>query len=424
MQTDKLLRFFWGTAGIQIAGRALTIIFGIIVAKELGPKNFGLYSFVMSIIAIALIPATAGLPKLLIRDVASTQHNEQWGLLKGLIIWANAYAITISFVVIAVLLVVIQQQWIDQTTGGILFIALAMVPLKALLTIQSSTLSGLQYPSSAQIPLLILFPLTTLAILSIVLHLNESISLANVMQTQIVAGVIALSASAGLQLKKIPPAVTNVKAIFTIGKWQKSLAPFSLLMIVSTINTEMTSIFLGSLASKESVGHFRVAAQAAGLLAIGLQSINLIISPLITQLFKDNKSVELQKLITNSVRLSCLVTIPPALIFIIFGENIISIIFGVDYLPSALPLSILCLGQIVNVVSGSSGTILNATFNEKKSLIGVFSSMIITASLLPFLIESHQEIGAAIAVSCGLIYLNAHLTLSLYLKTKLVSWIR
>lgn len=43
-------------------GKGLTVIAGIVFARALGPEAFGRYSFVLSIITVAMLPVIAGLP--------------------------------------------------------------------------------------------------------------------------------------------------------------------------------------------------------------------------------------------------------------------------------------------------------------------------------------------------------------------------
>ena len=65
-----LYRKFIGTAGLMLISRGLAMVAGIIYARYLGPEQFGLYSFVLAIIAMATLPVVAGLPHLLVREVA------------------------------------------------------------------------------------------------------------------------------------------------------------------------------------------------------------------------------------------------------------------------------------------------------------------------------------------------------------------
>ena len=81
---------FLSTASLQIVSRGLSVLAGLILARYLGPEEYGLYTYILSIIAIVTIPVIAGLPQLLIREVAHIEVEENWADLKGLFRWSQA----------------------------------------------------------------------------------------------------------------------------------------------------------------------------------------------------------------------------------------------------------------------------------------------------------------------------------------------
>ena len=118
-------------------------------------------------------------------------------------------------------------------------------------------------------------------------------------------------------------------------------------------------------------------------------------------------------------KLSVLSSVPFALLFICFGDSLIAFLFGEAYLPAAKLLTILCIGQVVNVCMGSVGLVLNMTGNEKRTLRAQFITLILTVILLVALIPMFEAVGAAIAVSLGLICWNVIMAFDVYRLTGL-----
>ncbi|MGR5218584.1 flippase, partial [Vibrio harveyi] len=63
---------------------------------------------------------------------------------------------------------------------------------------------------------------------------------------------------------------------FDTYQWKKSLLPLTMVMVITTLNNELATVFLGFLGDESEVGYFRVAMQASMLFLISLQSINAI----------------------------------------------------------------------------------------------------------------------------------------------------
>ncbi|WP_272159105.1 polysaccharide biosynthesis C-terminal domain-containing protein, partial [Vibrio algivorus] len=86
-------------------------------------------------------------------------------------------------------------------------------------------------------------------------------------------------------------------------------------------------------------------------------------------------------------------------------------------------LTILCIGQVVNVCMGSVGLVLNMTGNERASLKAQGITLVITTTLLCTLVPFYQEIGAAVAISIGLVSWNIIMAFDVYRLTGLKTWL-
>lgn len=422
--SQSLVKKFLGTAGVQMCGRGLSVIMGIVLARVLGPEEFGRYSFVLSLIAIAVIPTIAGVPQLLIREVANAQLEKRWAELKGIMCWAIVYIVVISFVVIFGVLLVIEFEWVRKDIGQLLWASLLLIPLRGMLSRQSAVLNGFRFPVLAQLPQGVFTSIFALLMVVTLLLIGKQLDAFILVIIQVIASLIGLLISVYFVYLKTPFEVSASKAEFQVRRWHKALLSFTLLVVISTMNNELASVFLGFLANEESIAYFKVAMQAVTLLSLGLVSINAIIGPKVARYYRQGNIEATQELLTKSVRLSVLTSIPFALLLIFFGDWVVTLLFGVKYLPAAPIISILCIGHIVNVLMGSVGLLLQMTGNEKKAVRSIIITFVITILLLLALVPQYKEIGAAVAVSFSMTICNILMGIDVYKHCKILPWIR
>lgn len=419
-----LYRKFIGTAGLMLISRGLAMVAGIIYARYLGPEQFGLYSFVLAIIAMATLPVVAGLPHLLVREVAHFHLEKKWSLLTGVIKWSRVYVLMVSLIIILCMYSALHFDLFKSSVSSLLWVAVLLIPLRGMLTQQGAVLNGFRQPILAQLPLQIFAPALTLIILCFYIPTGADLTGSKLINISILASLFAFLVSVILLKKTIKSTAKTYTPKYTLKKWHTSLLPFTLMAFIGTLNTELASVLLGWWVDNESVAYFKVAMQGVALISLGLSSVNAVIMPNIARLYKKGDLNSTQVLLTKSVRLSVLISLPIIISLIIFGEFLIGLLFGKDYLEAFPILVILCFGQLVNVFMGSVGVVLNMTGNEKSTLKSLSITFILNLILLAILVPVYGGIGGAIAVSVSLVILNVLVVIDVWKLTGLKTWIR
>ena len=422
-ESISLYRKFTGTAGVMIISRCLAMVLGIIYARYLGPEQFGLYSFVLSIIVMTTLPAVAGLPNLLVREIANFHLEEKWGLLKGVINWSRIYVLSISLIVILIMGIVLYFNIFDSSVSDLLWIAILLIPIKGLLAQQGAVFHGLRKPIFAQLPAQIFAPLMTLVILCCSLSFYNDLTAYYLLHISILSAFSAFILSAFFIRKELLINLKVATTEYAIKTWHKALMPFTLIAFIGALNTELASVFLGFLGDIESVAYFKVAMQGVTLVSLGLSAINMVIMPNVARLYKEGDLESTQMLLTKSVRLSSLVSLPIILLLVIFGDFFITLLFGKAYLAAYPILVILCVGQAVNVLMGSVGLVLNMTGNESRALKSLATTLFINLISLLFLVPNYGSLGAAISVSISIISSNFLMAFEVSRVTGLKSWV-
>jgi O-antigen/teichoic acid export membrane protein len=421
-QTVPLYRKFIGTAGLMLISRGLAMVAGIVYARYLGPEQFGLYSFTMGIIAMATLPVIAGLPNLLVREIAHFHLEEKWALLTGVINWSHIYVLVLSIIIIICMYLGLYFNFFNTSVSNLLWVAVLLIPLRGKLIQQGAVLNGFRQPVLAQLPAEIFAPAFILIILFFYIFFSVELTGRKLINISILASLFAFFVSAILLNKTVKSVTKKCTPEYNIRNWHASLLPFTLMAFIGTLNTELASVLLGVLADNKSVAYFKVAMQAVALISMGLASVNAVIMPNVARLYKQGDLKATQALLIKSVRLSVLISLPIIIFLIIFGEFAINLLFGKDYLEAYPILVILCFGQLVNVLMGSVGLVLNMTGNEKSALKSLSITLILNLILLAVLVPMYGSVGAAIAVSLSLVCWNVLMAIGVYRITKFRTW--
>jgi len=85
---------------LRISNRLTAFIITWLLAVFWGPDELGVYSYIFSIISILSIVSQFGLPDIVIREVSSRLIHDDWGRLKGIVIWALGFSFCLTLLLI------------------------------------------------------------------------------------------------------------------------------------------------------------------------------------------------------------------------------------------------------------------------------------------------------------------------------------
>lgn len=420
----QLIRGSIGSATFRTVNRLLALGLGIILARELGAKSYGIYAYAFAIMELLMVLAEVGMPTLVMREIASKHAISDWSYIKGIIIRSKQFVLLTASTVslVGIILILLLGDQINESKKVTLLLMFGVLPTTALTKNFVGVIRGFQFVLTGQAMNMILRP--ALAILIIGLGFFWFPELRHphyAMAGQILAAGIVLFMSA-LALRFIQPMeVKNVKPVYHTRQWVKLSLPFTLLGGADVLYAHVDIIMLGWLRTTDEVGFFRVAVQGATLVAFGLQSLIAVIVPHFARLFTVNDLIRLQRLVTVSSRVIFLFSFPIGLAFIIFGEEIVTGVFGNKYSDSYVPLAILAGGQMINSVFGPAGSLLVMTGHENYSIRVLWRTTFLNITLNAILIPTLGIVGAAIASAISLIVRNILLFLAVRQRLKINS---
>lgn len=176
--------------------------------------------------------------------------------------------------------------------------------------------------------------------------------------------------------------------------------------ILLTLFSQADVVMLGMLRGSEEVASYGAAARVVALVGLMLGVINLALSPLIAELGAQRRMSELEVMLRRVATLAGLPAIVLLGIFAWQGGWLLELLFGPAYRAGAPILVILALGQVVNVLTGSCGTVLVMTGNGATMLRITLVCGLATLAAALLLGGRFGGAGMAVAVAGGLVLQN------------------
>ena len=401
---QRLIKGVAGSFGLKIAATGLAFVTSVVLARLLGSEGLGVYSYIFAWISLLGIPATLGLDKLFVREIAIYQAKGEWGLMRGLLRWANL----IVFVVAVSLAVTAAIIFRSIGSGSIIAFAIASLtlPLISLGNLRLGAMKGLRRVVLGTLPEMLISPVLFIALLGCgYLWWGKDLNVSMVLGIKVAVSLVIFILGTIWLDRLLPNNAKQAQAQYQVSKWVRSALPLMFLGSMQLINTKTDVLMLGAISGTEAVGIYVVVRQATQLIIFLQSAANSVLAPNIASLYAQRKMQQLQRVITKS---SCLVFLVSLFIAVslIFLSSWLLPLFGSDFIAGRNALIILSIGQIINTSMGPVGNLLTMTGHENYTAITVGSSAVLNVFLNALLIPQWGINGAAIATASSIILVN------------------
>lgn len=395
---------------VRVISVALTFAVSVILARVLGPRQFGIYTQVLAIINILGAPVELGLPQLLVREIAKYIQLKQYGLVNGIMRWSIAIVMVSSIIVIVIYPVVrpLAGSKITDEIHGPLLWALYLVPILGFSSLVASATRAMEKVWIAQLPEMVLLPLfLVLTVFGINSFDNIRYDPSIIFMIQVGSGTVAVLFGAVILWRmygsKIP---THVKPTYTSGPWLRSTLSLASFAGIQMLNKWASILILGISVKYAELGVYRVAVQIALLADFGRLVIMPVMSPQISKTYAVGDHKKLQFLATLSARWIFFINLMIGAVFILVGKFLIGTFFGEEYLPAYIVVLVMLAGQVVDSFTGSSVLFLTMTGFEDDTAKIRFVTTMFNLGLIYVFSDFWGIIGAAVSTSLTLIIWN------------------
>ena len=405
---------FIGTA----VGMLLAYISMLIVARFLGPEDYGLISLASAVTTIASTVVLVGMPEGIVRFVSFYKGRGEGGKIKGVIVSAIQIVLPLSILASSIIFFFadsISLIFKEQELAPILRIFSIGIPFYGLYYIFNSAVGGFQEMKYVVLARDIFQNAFRLLILVSLLILGYGIYGAAFAYTFAIIGAPFV---AFFYLNKIFP-FWREKAVFI----RKELLSFSWpLMFAGMLGLVMgwiDTLMLGYFLTAKDVGIYRASLATARLLVVVPASFSSIFFPLITELYSKGQIEELKGTNYAVTKWIFMIVFPLVLLMILFSKQILYILYGSAYIAGKLSLCILSLGYLVISIFDPTNQIIKTVGKTKLIMSNTGVGAVLNVILNFLLIPAYGINGAAIATTISLLTVRTLTFAEVYAITRI-----
>lgn len=397
-----------GTVGLmRIGGVALAFMTQVFLARVMGAAEFGIYSYAWSWAALLTIPALLGLNTAVLRYIPEYTAKDDGPRLFGVVRASQALVLGVGVVVAAIggAVVFLLGDFVPAYYVVPLYIALASIPLWALLNQQCALSRAFGWVALASFPRNIAAPSLLIAGVAILLAAGGEANGVTVLGVAAASFFIIVPLHRMRLRRRIGAALPAAKPRYETGVWLRVAFPLFLLSGFQIVLDRSDLIMLGMFLAPEDVALYQAAVKTSAVVAVMLAMLNFLGAPRIAKLHAEGRHRDLQKLVTGIVGWVFWPSLLAALIAILFGGSILKL-FGPEFEGGALALAILAMGKLVHASTGPVGYLMALTGHQNASakVFGTCAAINIALNLL--LIPEFGLVGAAVATSLTLVLWN------------------
>jgi O-antigen/teichoic acid export membrane protein len=180
---------------------------------------------------------------------------------------------------------------------------------------------------------------------------------------------------------------------------RRKITLFSLPLIFAgvfhTILNRVNLLMVGHFLSATMVGIYATAQRLLPLMLIPLGAFNSIFAPIISDLFTREKREDLENQFKTVTKWVSMTSLPIFTLLTFFSKQILSI-FGPEFVAYSQVIIILCIGQMVNAATGSTGLMLTMTGRPHINLLNSALLCVTAIFLNIYMIPRYGIVGAAL----------------------------
>lgn len=401
------------TLGGTAVGHLLNFLFKMISARHFGPEDYGWFSLGLAVLVIGANISGLGMNQSVARFIPFFKEKDERNKLSYTITFGAKLSLLAS--IILGLAILIASPWLSETLNGnedfTLFLMLfaLVVPFEVIFDYSLGILRGMKDMRMMALCNNVILWVVRLVFLILIVFIDLDIKW--MILPYLVSYGVGLTVSWVYILKREPIAWVerSFNPSFNVSTLRKELIVFSLPLVFSTITAMFRKrfdiILVGFFLTASQVGLYNAALPIAMLMTVFLFAVNRIAMPVASELFGGGSEKEMEYIYKSIAKWSLMITLPMFLILFFYPTQIISLLFGKEYIAAANVLRILAAGFFVKAISGSFGEFLQSFSKTLPIFIISVTGTIMNLILMAILIPKFGIEGAAFAFTSSLLWM-------------------
>ena len=408
---------------IRVASAALAIILQVMLARWIGPAQYGIFVLVWVSVGILGILTCFGLNNSVIRFISEYQTKHDHQRLRGILLIAPVIA-TVSSILIAIMAYFLLLWFGDHIENIYImpfYLALVCVPFFAIEGIQEGIARSYEMPLIAIGPAFIIRPLAILGVMTLAYITGFPPTALTAISSAVIASfgttiwqsfllwkrVFALNkidfASDNLQSNRQKSNESSTKYRFQIRLWLSVSMPIFLAGGFYNLLTNVDVLLIGYFLSPESIAIYFAAAKSLAVVNFVHYAMRNSSAHHFTRFFANNDMAGLREYAIKITQLTFWPTLLLAIFMVVLGKYVL-MLFGAQFADGQHLLAILAVGIVARASIGPAESLLSMTGNQKYSMMVFAAALACNLGLNLVLIPIFGVTGAAIAISAAIIF--------------------
>lgn len=380
-----LSNVFWATLG-KVVNMFGQLFVGILVARYLGPEQYGIMNYIISYVTLFTIISSFGLTNIEVRELSRVPEDRD-SILGTCIRIRFAFA-TLGYILIILSLIIFNTDTFTSLMILIYGLVLYTGCFELIRNYFTSIIKN-EYVVKSEIARTIIGASIKIILLLIKAPLEYFI-VATMFDTLLVASGYILS------YNKLVGKISNWKYDpKRVAFFIKESFPLLLSGAAVVIYQRIDQVMIGNMIDKESVGYFATASRFLEIILFLPQVLSQTVTPLIVKIKNESTDEEYIYKSKQFVSIVVWISVIMSLIVSFSSYYLIILTYGDKYLPAVAVLQVLAFKTVGMALSSSGGQLIIIEKKQKWAVIRNLFGCIVCISLNLFFIPRYGIIGSA-----------------------------
>ncbi len=385
-------------------GTSAVFIVGIVLARYLGTEQYGLYSFMMWFISLAILVADLGIGEMTKRFVAEAAGQQNARATKGIIRLALMVRGSVSLVV-SLLIIALSghlAKLFNMPANQIYFILIgvALFPYMLVFTFENVFAGFQRYEYSTWLGMVV----SPFRVGLVIILVAFGFGVKEILLTYTVVWTAGMFVSLFLTSRFVPlrdlflPSL--LKPVERTDALKYSLAAMGILGVDYFLWQNAEVMFLGMYRPVVEVGFYNIAYKIPGVLVTLIPFVfGQVLLPAVSEQFGKGDMEKIKKIYVTAARYLMILSFPIATAGIALAGPIINLLFGPEYAPAIVLMQIVFIPFALRGLTYAVSSIIYG-IKEPAYLLKIGAVLVCMSIGLNFwLIPKYGAMGAVIATS-------------------------
>jgi O-antigen/teichoic acid export membrane protein len=383
---------------VQLVAVGLNYGSQILLARWMGPFEFGVYAFAWSLVPATAAAAALGLSGAAVRFVPQYLAAGRWGEVRGYLRRGSAIALAVGLgiAVAGAGLILVLERWIADFYVTPLRLALVCIPFLTVIALLSGTARGFGRVGLAFIPQSLSVPgLTLLAVIADTFTVGAPTATRVLSFAAVACAVTLLWNAIGFRIA-VPDEVASAAPVYETRLWLRVAVPLFLSDGVFLFFWSADEVMLGSLNGPEEVSLYHACVKTAGLTLVFFNAMTALAAPRFAALWVDRGRDDQQRFARSVARWMFVPSAALVLALVLVGPYVLAT-FGPTFVAGQPILLVLALGYLAQASTGPVGAYLAVSGNQD-AIVWITAGAAATNIVFNLvLIPPYGVMGAAVA---------------------------